>query len=163
MVSWLLWHFNNTQLCAERLGVCRENILSTAGLCCGDEAEWIRAFMLFPPNSDRSVPECHSRNRDSDLATHCPILGELWPQFPVLSGQPVAANVVSRRSSSLPRLQAHIFVIPVGYFFDLLLPFHGLCLVSSFSSLHTIKANLSWADVQVTCATPYNYLLNAPS
>lgn len=57
----------------------------------------------------------------------------------------------------------HIFVIPVGYFFDLLLPFHGLCLVSSFSSLHTIKANSSWADVQVTCATPYNYLLNAPS
>lgn len=56
----------------------------------------------------------------------------------------------------------HIFVIPVGYFFDLLLPFHGLCLVRLFS-LHTIKANWSWADVQVTCATPYNYMLNAPS
>lgn len=141
--------------------MCRENILSAAGLCCGDEAEWIRAFMLFPPNSDRSVPECHSRNRDSDLATHCPIWGSFGLNFLVSADNPwqqMWIPAVAHLCRAFGDVILHIFVIPVGYFFDFLLPFRGLCLVSSFSSLHTIEANSSWAEVQVTCATPYNYL-----
>lgn len=125
-----LWHFNNTQLCTERLRVCRENIPSAAGLSGSDKAEWIRAFVVFPPNFNRSLPECHSRYRDSDLATHCPISGQFWPQFPVLSGQPAAVNVVFCCSSSLahPRRRYSAY----------------LCCFASFKTI------FFWAYVQVS-------------